>query len=115
VNRLAYAAIGVGVAMLSVAGTVWVAIAFAVIAGFGIGATSPLQGIYADTLFDRRRLGAAMGTVSMVFGLAVAAGPAIAGILSDTTGSRQWGVVLGTIAAATAVILLRASGEHTPP
>jgi predicted MFS family arabinose efflux permease len=115
VIRLAFAAIGVGVAMLSVAGTVWVAAAFAVVAGFGIGATSPLQGIYADALFDRRRLGAAMGTVSMVFGLAAAAGPAIAGILADVTGSRQWGVVLGTVAAVSAVVLLRAPGEHARP
>lgn len=107
VNRIAYAAIAVGVAILGVAGEVWIAIVYALITGFGIGATSPLQGIYADALFDRRRLGAAMGTMSMVFGLSVAAGPAIVGVLSDATGSRLWGVAVGVVSAMGAVALLR--------
>ena len=114
VNRLAYTAVGIGVALLGVAGTVWVAAVYVVIAGFGIGAQSPLQGIYADSLFDRRRLGAAMGTVSMAFGLSLAAGPAMVGVLAETTGSRLWGIGIGVAAAAAAVALLREPDVASP-
>lgn len=107
VTRLAFAAIAIGVALLWVAGEVWIAACYAVVTGFGIGATSPLQGIYADSLFERERLGAAMGTVSMVFGLSTAAGPAVVGVLADATGSRLWGIAIGTTAATAAVLLLR--------
>jgi len=107
VTRLAFASVAAGVILLGFAGNLWVAGLFALVAGFGIGAWSPLQGIYADELFDRSRLGAAMGTVSMVSGLAVAAGPAVAGILSDVTGTRAWGVVIGAVSAAASVALLR--------
>ena len=107
VTRLAFASVAIGVVLLAFAGNLWVAGLFALVAGFGIGAWSPLQGIYADELFDRSRLGAAMGTVSMVSGLAVAAGPAVAGVLSDVTGTRSWGVVIGAVAATASVALLR--------
>lgn len=107
VTRLAFASVAVGVILLGFAGNLWVAALFALVAGFGIGAWSPLQGIYADELFDRSRLGAAMGTVSMVSGLAVAAGPAVAGVLADLTGTRAWGVVIGAASATAAVVILR--------
>lgn len=107
VTRLAFASVAVGVVLLGFAGNLVVAGLFALVAGFGIGAWSPLQGIYADELFDRSRLGAAMGTVSMVSGLAVAAGPAVAGVLSDLTGTRAWGVVIGAMSASASVVLLR--------
>lgn len=114
VSRIAYTAITVGIAVLGTAGEIWIAVVYALVAGFGIGAQSPLQGIYADALFDRRRLGAAMGTVSMVFGLSVAAGPAIVGVLSETTGSRLWGVAIGVISAMGAVALLRPAAVDSP-
>ena len=107
VTRLAFASVAIGVVLLGFAGNLWVAGLFALVAGFGIGAWSPLQGIYADELFDRSRLGAAMGTVSMVSGLAVASGPAVAGVLSDITGTRVWGVVIGGVSATASVVLLR--------
>lgn len=113
VSRLAFAAVGAGVALLGVAGTLWVAAVYVVVAGFGIGATSPLQGMYADTLFARSRLGAAMGVVSAAFGLSVAAGPAMVGVLADVTGSRLSGVAIGVAAAATAVGLLGRSTAGT--
>jgi predicted MFS family arabinose efflux permease len=117
VTRVAYAAVAIGVGVLGLAGEVWIALAFAVVAGFGIGATSPLRGIYADELFDRSRLGAAMGTISLVSGLSLALGPAMVGVLSDATGSRSWGVGVGVAAASAAVLLLRparaAQGSRT--
>lgn len=115
--RLAYAMITVGLAVLGFAGNVWLALAYVAAAGFGIGATSPLQGIYADELFERDQLSAAMGAVSMVFGLAGAAGPALAGILNDLSGTRWWSLALATMACAWATVVispLRPFSRRTP-
>ena len=76
---MAFAAIGIGVLLLTVAGSIPVALLFAAAAGFGIGAFSPLQGIYAEELFDRETLGVTMGFYSAVMMLSGAIGPALAG------------------------------------
>ncbi len=104
--RLAFAAVTVGVAILAFAGNVAVALLYVVVAGFGIGATSPLQGIYADELFDREHLGASMGLLTMVFGLSTAVGPAVVGIVAGTVGSRWWGIVVAVVAGSVAVAAL---------
>jgi len=105
--QLAYVAITLGVGVLIVAGQVWVALIYVAVAGFGIGATSPLQGIYADELFERDQLGAAMGVLGMGFGLAGALGPTLVGILTDLAGSRWWGVAIAVAAGAGAVFQMR--------
>jgi MFS family permease len=100
---LAFSAMAVGGALLAVAGTVPVALAFAGLAGFGIGAYSPLQGMKAEELFDRESLGATMGSYSTIMMLAGAVGPAVAGLLADGTGDRRMVVliIVGSAAAAT--------------
>ncbi|MEZ5411170.1 MAG: MFS transporter [Acidimicrobiales bacterium] len=105
--QLAYIAITLGVGVLIVAGRVWVALIYVAVAGFGIGATSPLQGIYADELFERDQLGAAMGVLGMGFGLAGALGPTLVGLLTDLAGSRWWGVAIAVAAGAGAVFQMR--------
>ena len=57
--------------LLLFSGTLGVALAFAVVAGFGIGAFSPLQGMRSETLFDRGDLGATMGFYGAVMLLAL--------------------------------------------
>ncbi len=105
--QMAYVAITVGVGVLIVAGRVWIALIYVAVAGFGIGATSPLQGIYADELFERDQLGAAMGVLGMGFGLAGALGPTMVGLLTDLLGSRWWGVAIAVAAGAGAVFQMR--------
>jgi MFS family permease len=105
---VAYAMITLGVLVLVFAGTVWVGLIYVAVAGFGIGATSPLQGIYADELVEREHLGAAMGVLSMAFGLATALGPTVVGLLADLTGSRWWGIGIATAAGLGAVFQMRA-------
>lgn len=105
--QLAYIAITLGVGVLILAGRVWVALVYVAVAGFGIGATSPLQGIYADQLFERDQLGAAMGVLGMGFGLAGALGPTLVGLLTDLAGSRWWGVAIAVVAGAGAVFQMR--------
>jgi MFS family permease len=103
---ISFGAIGTGVLILTVAGSVPVALLFAVIAGFGIGAYSPLQGIYAEELFDRETLGATMGFYTSVMMLAGAIGPAVAGAVADATGERRWASVLMAAATAGAIALM---------
>ena len=111
--RIAFASIAVGIGFLAFSGNLVFALAYVAFAGFGIGATSPLQGIYANELFDESQLGESMGLVTMVFGLSTAIGPSVVGILSDATGSRWWGVGIGITASIAAVLVMsggRASG-----
>lgn len=109
--RLAFAMITLGMVILAFAGNVVVAGLYVLVAGFGVGATSPLQGIYANELFDEAHLGASLGVITMVFGMANAAGPAIVGVLADVSGTRWWGVALGVAAGSAAVLVM---GEPGP-
>ncbi|MEM8925619.1 MAG: MFS transporter, partial [Actinomycetota bacterium] len=112
--RLAFAAITVGVAMLALAGNLAFALAYVAIAGFGIGATSPLQGIYATELFERSQLGESMGLLTMIFGLSTAVGPAVVGVLSEMTGTRWWGIGIAVVTASLAVLVLRPGPPAAP-
>ncbi|NNF53225.1 MAG: MFS transporter [Acidimicrobiales bacterium] len=100
---LAFAAIGVGGALLSFSGTLPTAILFALVAGFGIGAFSPLQGMKAEELFERDTLGATMGFYGSVLVLVGSAGPVLTGFIAEATGDRRWASVV-IIASASAAI-----------
>lgn len=113
--RLAYASISVGAVVLAFAGTPWVAAVYAVVAGFGIGAISPLIGIHSRDVFGVEGLGTAMGAVSLVFQMAGAVGPPLAGWLAVQTGSRGIAVVgAGVLSAVAAVVLRSPSAPQTP-
>lgn len=105
---LALSSIAAGGVVLAFSGRLVPAVAFALLAGFGIGAMSPLQGIVVEELFDRETLGATMGSYGLIGMGGGAAGPALAGILADTSGSRR--IVTGIIvvcALSAAVLALR--------
>ncbi len=107
--KLAYAAISVGALALAFAGNVLVAAFYAVVAGFGIGAVSPLVGMHSKEVFGERSLGTAMGLVSMVFLVVGAFGPAIAGWLAESTGSRAIPVAVSAIITLAASLLIRSA------
>jgi MFS family permease len=114
--RLAFALITGGIALLGLAGTEVVALLYVAAAGLGIGAASPLIGIYASELFERHHLGASIGVVTMVFGVSGALGPALVGVLSEQVGSRWPGVVLAAAAGVVAVSLMgRPADRSTGP
>lgn len=113
--RLSYAAIAVGAIFLAFAGTPWIAAVYAVVAGFGIGAISPLIGIYSRDVFGVEGLGTAMGAVSLVFQMAGAVGPPLAGWLSVQAGSRAIAVVgAGVLSAVAAVVLKSPTAPQRP-
>src|SRR5690606_32163866 len=92
--RISYAAMAVGAVALAFAGTPLLAAIYAIVAGFGIGAISPLIGIHSRDVFGADSLGTAMGAVSLVFQVVGAVGPPLAGWLTGQTGTRSVAVVL---------------------
>jgi len=100
---LSFVAMTVGGVLLAFSGTIVVALCFAIIMGFGIGAFSPLQGMTAEELFERETLGATMGSYSTVLMVAGASGPAMAGIMADATGDRRIASVVIVVAAGGAL------------
>ena len=123
VNRLgldggllaAFGAMAIAGLLLASASSVPVGLAFAVVAGFGIGAFSPLQGMKSEALFARTSLGATMGIYGTVLLVAGSIGPVLAGVLIDATGERRWAAAIVVVAASlavTAVFLLQIERRH---
>lgn len=104
--RIAYLAIAVGSVALAFADNQWLAAVYALAAGFGIGAVSPLVGMHSKNVFGTATLGTAMGLVSLVFLLANAVGPVAAAWVAEATGSRAIPVAVsaGVVAIAAAVV-----------
>jgi len=103
--QVAYAVAGGAIALLLV-GSIPAATAYAVLAGVALGATSPLQAIHAQELFDQDDLGLLMGMQHMVFSIAGGLGPLGAGLLADSTGAHRTGVVAMVVSVGFAVVLL---------
>jgi len=105
--RLAYLATSVGILALAFAGSPWLAAIYAVVAGFGIGATSPLVGMHSSEVFGAKSLGTSMGligTVSLVVG---SIGPVAAGFVADASGSRAIPVVGASVMMMLAALSIR--------
>lgn len=109
----AFIALGVGGALLAVAGSVPIGIAFALLAGFGLGAFPALQGIKTEELYDNQILGGVMGFNGSVLMVAGAIGPIVAGALADAAGDRR--VVGPIILIAGLAAALTALGTTDPP
>ncbi len=72
------------------------AIAFAILGGIAIGANSALLGMRAHQLFSSEDLGAAMGALALINGLAAAVGPVLSGLLLAGSGAAAV-VILVTV------------------
>ena len=105
--RLAVAASAVGGVVLAFAGNTALALAFALLVGFGVGASSPLQGMHSRDLFGQASLGTAMGALATVFLVVGSVGPIGAGWLSETTGSRAFPVIVAALVTASAIPLIQ--------
>ncbi|MBT8240003.1 MAG: MFS transporter [Acidimicrobiia bacterium] len=113
--QTAFGAITVGAGLLGLATSPAIGMAYVVVAGFGIGATSPLQGIYGTELFDPKNLGHGMGIITMVFGLSTAISPAAVSVLNDMAASRWWAVGIAVVAGGIATVALRPPNSAPAP
>ena len=107
--RLAYVAIAVGSISLAFAGSQLLAAVYAILAGFGIGAVSPLVGMHSKNIFGSASLGTAMGLVSLAFQLAGALGPLMAATIAESTGSRGLPVAISAGVVLLAALSVRAT------
>lgn len=105
--RAAKVAVGVGALLLAGTTSLTVAVLFVLVAGTGIGAVSPLEGIYAREVLPPQDLGTLMGALHLLLGFAAGLGPVVAGLTVDLTGRTSSGLVLAGIAAFVAAGLLR--------
>jgi MFS family permease len=103
--RLAIVSTSIGLVLLAFAGSPLVAALFALVAGFGVGAMSPLQGMQSHELFGEAALGTAMGLTFLVFLVVGSLGPALAGILADATGSRAVPVLAAALVTLVAAFV----------
>jgi predicted MFS family arabinose efflux permease len=107
--RISYGAIALGSLALAFAGNQLLAATYAIVAGFGIGAISPLVGMHSKNVFGEPSLGTAMGLVSLVFLLANAIGPVAAALIADATGSRAVPVAIGAVIVGFGALVVRSS------
>jgi MFS family permease len=107
--RIAYTAIAVGSLALAFSGNQVLAGVYAIFAGFGIGAVSPLVGMHSKDVFGQASLGTAMGVVSLVFHVANAAGPLGAAWIADSTGSRAIPVAISGVIMLGAALVIRST------
>ena len=107
--RVSYAAIAVGSVALAFSGNQVLAASYALFAGFGIGAVSPLIGMHSKNVFGQASMGTAMGMVSLVFLGANAIGPVAAAWLSASTGSRALPVLISGGIMAVAALVIRST------
>jgi MFS family permease len=105
--RIAYLATSVGILVLAFAGNPWLAAVYAALAGFGIGATSPLVGMYSSEVFGAKSLGTSMGLMGMVFLVVGSIGPAAAGFIAEATESRVIPVAGAAVMTMLAALVIR--------
>jgi MFS family permease len=101
--------------VLTVATTLAGVLVFAVLHGLSFGARGPLtQAIRAD-YFGRASFGTVMGFSSLIILIGMVAGPLIAGLSFDLTGTYRAGFVLLAIVAGLGSIVFFASTPPAPP
>ena len=106
--RLAHVLTGVSCLILPFAGRIPVAIAFAVVAGVAIGALVPVESIFSAEAVPGSSLGIVLGVSSLTRGVGAALGPMFGGSLTTLVGTRTPSLVLMSLVAAAAALLVPA-------
>lgn len=91
----------------STSSVIGLSLVFALLAGTGFGASSPLQAIHARLHFDPGDLGLLMGLQGAVLGFAGAVGPMAGAFLRDATGSWIPTISLVVVILVASAALLR--------
>lgn len=98
--------VALGTLLLAVSGSVALAVVFVLVAGTGLGALSPLEGIYAREVLPAEDLGTLMGALYLLLGAAAGAGPLVAAAVIDLTGSIGAGLSVAAAASVVSAIVL---------
>lgn len=106
----------VALLLLAAASAYWMVVAFAVLHGLSWGTRGPLMAAIRADYFGSAAFGTISGVSSMVTMLGMVAGPLVAGILADRTGSYRLGfTVLALLSFVGSVFFLLAKRPPPPP
>jgi len=104
-----------GLVLLALATAFWMVVAFAVLHGLAWGIRGPLMSALRADYFGSAAFGTITGISSMIVMLGMMAGPLVAGVLADRTGSYVPGfLVLATLAALGSVFFALAARPGRP-
>lgn len=95
-------------------GNLWLGLIYGVLVGSSLGASTPLQALYAQDTFEPEDLGLLMGLQHSVFAVAGAAGPVVAGFAADSAESQSPTVWISVCSLFAAAFLLRKTKTQTP-
>lgn len=88
-TRVSIVLVGLSALLLPVSGTVAVALVFAAVAGFAVGAFTTMESVYAAELVPTASIGMVLGAYALVRGIGSALGPLAAGSAVELTGGRE--------------------------
>lgn len=106
-----YALAAASAVLLAFVGNIVIALVYVVLAGIAIGIWSPMAAIYAHELVPTHRVATLMGTERMIGGLGGAAGPLVAGIVAEASGSRGPTIVIAFVGTLVAAVILALYGR----
>lgn len=89
--------VAVGAILLAFSGNVVVAVLFVIVGGVGIGALSPLDGIYAREVLPEHDLGTLMGSMHFIGGFMAGIGPLVGALVIDLTDRTWTALVLSSV------------------
>jgi MFS family permease len=111
VAAILFAVSACGCVLLALGGAGWGAVA-AVLVGFSFGAEVDLVAFLAARYFGLRSIGAVFGMLYACFTAGVAAGPLLAGILHDVTGSYSASLLVQAACLLVAAVLAGTLGRY---
>lgn len=101
--------------LLASATTLWMVVIFAVLHGLAWGIRGPLMAAMRADYFGSASFGMIQGISSMVVMLGMMAGPLVAGILADRTGSYRIGFQVLAVGAAMGSLFFLLAKRPDPP
>ena len=84
----------------------WMFYIFGVVFGFSNGGLDPPIAALVGETFGLRRIGAVMGTLQAAWGIGVATGPAVGGLIFDVNNSYFIAFLIGALAMLTVALLI---------
>ena len=104
-----------GILMLAFASTLWMVIGFTVLHGLAWGTRGPVVMAIRADYFGTTSFGTIMGFSGLIMTVGIVAGPVLAGVLADRTGSYQSGFTILALAAMLGSVFFLLAEKPQPP
>ncbi|WP_203338264.1 MFS transporter [Nocardioides limicola] len=111
VFRVGLVMLAAAILVMPLTGNPVIAVTFAVVAGFAVGAASTLESVHSAEVVDVAAIGMVLGTYSLVRGIGAAIGPVTGGALTELAGSRFPALVMIAVLALVAAVWVPRKAE----